>query len=84
MLPIRPAPVKCCTRCTSIVVAECNINLSDLSAAETSCQICALLVSAAKVHCIDEDQSVEIVRDRSWLKIGSEGPRIVRLGSTPS
>ncbi|KAH7061846.1 heterokaryon incompatibility protein-domain-containing protein [Paraphoma chrysanthemicola] len=83
MLPILPAPVRCCTHCTSIVYTECNINLSDLSTAETSCQICALLLFAAKVYCHDEEQSVKIVRGASWLKIGSEGPRILRLGSAP-
>jgi hypothetical protein len=82
MLAIKSTPVKCCARCTSIVVPECNIDLSDLSAAGMSCQICALLLSAAKAHCHDEQQRVTIVREESWLKMGSTGPRILRLCST--
>jgi hypothetical protein len=83
MPPIQLAILSCCTRCTSIAVPDCNINLSDLSAAELSCQICALLLNAAKAYHNNEEQSVEIVHERSWLKIGSGGPRILRLGCTP-
>ena len=74
------APVQCCTCCTSIV-ADCNINLSNVSVAEKNCQVCALLLCAVKRHCNDDELNVQIVREGSALKIGGKGPRILRLCS---
>lgn len=78
MLPIQLAPVQCCPCCISIMAAGCNINLSEVSVAEKTCQICALLLRTVKRHCNDR-LNIQIVRERSALKIGSEGRQILRL-----
>ncbi|KAF2628817.1 HET-domain-containing protein [Macroventuria anomochaeta] len=83
LLPIQPAPIRCCTRCTSIVADRCKISLFDLKATESSCQICALLLRSAKTHCDDTEQDIRIVREESWLRLGRRGRRILRLGCTP-
>jgi hypothetical protein len=78
---MRPTPVKCCTRCTLIIDAAFSINLSDVSAARKTCLICALLLRSAKAHCNTNELNVYIVQEKSWLKIGSDGPRILQLCS---
>ncbi|XTI84867.1 HET-domain-containing protein [Cenococcum geophilum] len=62
------------------MVSDCKVNLSEVSAAEKNCQLCALLLRTVKRHCND-GLSVQIIREGSTLKIGSEGPRILRLCS---
>lgn len=42
-----------------------------------------LLLHAAEGHLDDLERTVRLVRDGSGLKIGREGPRILRLGSDP-
>ncbi|OCK75949.1 HET-domain-containing protein [Lepidopterella palustris CBS 459.81] len=63
------------------MAANCKINLSEVSVAEKDCQLCALLLRTVKRHYNDEQQNVQIVRERSALKIGAYGPRILRLCS---
>ena len=61
--------------------AGCNVNLSKVRAAEKECQLCALLLRTLKRYCNDDELYVQIVRERSALKIGEWGPRILRLCS---
>jgi CTP-dependent riboflavin kinase len=68
------------------MAADCNISLSEISIAEKHCQICALLhriIRAVQRRCNDDELNVQIVREGSALKIGSEGRRILRLCSDP-
>ena len=61
-----------------------NVNLSEVRAAEKSCQLCALLLRTLKRYRNDDEPYVQIVRKCSALKIGHEGPRILRLFSDSS
>ncbi|KAF2179531.1 HET-domain-containing protein [Zopfia rhizophila CBS 207.26] len=63
------------------MAADWNINLSKVSAAKNDCQVCALLLRTAKRHCNNDEQNVQIDRERSALKIRSGGPPILRLCS---
>jgi len=72
--------VQCCACCSSIAVADCKINLSEVSAVE-NCKVCALLLRAVKRHCNDDELKAQVVRAQSTLKIGSGGPRILQLCS---
>lgn len=63
------------------MAAGCNVNISEVRAAEKSCQLCALLLRTLKRYCNDDEPYVQIVRKRSALKIGKGGPRILRLCS---
>lgn len=80
MLSIQLTVAQCCTSCTSIIAADYYINLSKVSIAKKNCKLCALLVRKAKHYCNNE-LNVQIVRDTSAWKIGSKGPRILRLCS---
>lgn len=80
MLPIQLDAVSCAC-CASIVAADCNINLFEVSVTKDNCRLCALFFSTAERHCRDNELNVQIIRERSALKIGIEGPRILRLCS---
>jgi hypothetical protein len=84
MLPSQLAPVQCCACCNTIVATGHNVNLSEVHTAEKSCQLCALLLRTLKRYCNDDEPYIQIVRERSALKIGEEGPRILQLCSDSS
>jgi hypothetical protein len=69
----------CCHNCALITAATFSTNLSDAIVAGKTCRICALLVHSTKGYYSNNESNVHIVKERSWLKIGSEGPRILRL-----
>ena len=61
------------------MAASFNVDLSKVRAAKKRCQLCALLLRTLKRYCNDNKPYVQIVRERSALKIGEGGPRILRL-----
>jgi hypothetical protein len=71
---------KCCIHCAAIMRSDCQIDISDISAANSDCAVCALLLRAAKPHWRRED--CIITRRKSALAAGYGGPRILRLGTT--
>ena len=81
MLPTQLAPFQCCASCTLVASTHCNIRLSEVSVSAKNCQLCDLLLRKVKPYCDDDELNVQIVRERSWLKVGSKGPRIIRLCS---
>src|SRR5207247_1734051 len=81
VLSTQLSPFQCCASCTSVVSAHCNIRFSEVSVSAKNCQLCNLLFRKVKPHCTDDELNVQIVRERSWLKVGSKGPRILRLCS---
>ncbi|KAF2819854.1 HET-domain-containing protein, partial [Ophiobolus disseminans] len=61
---------------------DCQINVSDLSAASSDCAVCASLLRAAKPHWHHENRGCYINRNESALTIGEDGRRFLRLGTT--
>ena len=64
-----------------------RVSLSELRATEQNCQLCALLLRAAKRYCnAGDERNVEILRKSSALQIGRAGragPHILRLWPDP-
>jgi hypothetical protein len=78
-----PTFIQCCVNCAAIMRSDCQIDVSDLSAADSECAVCALLLCASKPHWPHEKRGRYITRDKSALTIGDDGPRFLRLGTTP-
>jgi hypothetical protein len=87
-LPDQPAVVQCCTCCSTLVngtseFAERSVSLSDICTSAESCQICELIVRTLQ-RCRHEDKrNVDIVREGAALRVGREGPRILRFCADP-
>jgi hypothetical protein len=73
---------QCCVNCAAIMRTDCQIYVSDLSAACSDCVVCAFLLRAAEPHWRHENRGRYITRDKSALTIGDDGPRFLRLGTT--
>jgi hypothetical protein len=73
---------QCCVNCAAIMRTDCQINVSDLSAASSDCVVCAFLLRAAEPHWRHENRGCYITRDKSALTIGDDGRRFLRLGTT--
>jgi hypothetical protein len=72
----------CCVNCAAIMRPDCQIDVSDLSAASPGCVVCAFLVRAAEPHWPHENRACYITRDKSALTIGDDRRRFLRLGTT--
>jgi hypothetical protein len=72
----------CCVNCAAIMRTDCQIDVSDLSAASSDCVVCAFLLRAAEPYWRHENRGCYITRDRSALTIGDDGRRFLRLGTT--
>ena len=80
--------VPCCACCSALVdvstwLAYSKARLSDLRIASNSCMLCKFLLQAAErsLHGIGAES--ELVRTGAALRIGYEGPRILRLCIVP-
>ena len=57
------------------------MRLSETRVASRSCVLCNLLVQVAERFHDDENDDPNIVRDGAALRLGHEGPRMLRLCS---
>jgi hypothetical protein len=72
----------CCVKCAAIMRTDCQIDVSDFSAASSDCVVCAFLLRAAEPHWLHKNRGCYITRDKSALTIGDDGRRFLRLGTT--
>jgi hypothetical protein len=64
------------------VANDCKVALSIVGVAGKSCRVCAFLLRTVKRHLGDnDDPNIQIFREKSALKIESEGRQILRLCS---
>jgi hypothetical protein len=73
---------QCCVNCAAIVRTNCQIDVSNLSAASSDCLVCAFLLRAAEPHRRHDSRGCYITRDKSALTIGEDRRRFLRLGTT--
>jgi hypothetical protein len=62
--------------------SDCQIDVSDISAAKSDCVVCAFLLCAARPHVHHENRGCYITRDKSALTIGDDRRRFLQLGTT--
>jgi hypothetical protein len=76
----------CCSVLIDPVIRRWNytpkrVRLSEIRAALASCTLCKLLVQVAERFHNDTDADTKLVLDRAAVRLGEEGPRILRLCS---
>jgi hypothetical protein len=71
-----------CLSCDDILHFDHHVSLSELRATSNHCQLCELL-HAIERYDKDNQEKIHIVRAGSSLKLGGDGPRILRLCSDP-
>jgi hypothetical protein len=61
--------------------SDCQIDISEIGAANSDCIVCAFLLCAAEPHFRHENRGCYITRDKSVLTIGDDRRRFLQLGT---
>lgn len=70
-----------CVACSDILHFNRHVSLSGLRSTRNDCQLCELLLHALEQYGQENQERIHIVRAGSFLKMGKDGKRILRLCS---